>query len=76
MEKKAAADVMTTGTDHPDWWTYGHEFPRWHVWRGIAGLLYGRRLMSSPPRVVRGQDATELRDLIRETELQLADRWK
>jgi hypothetical protein len=32
--------------------------------------------MSSPPRVVRGQDAAELRDLIRETELQLADRWK
>jgi hypothetical protein len=76
MEKKAAADLMTTGTDHPDWWSYGHEFPRWHVWRGIAGLLYGRRLMSSPPRVVRGQDAAELRDLIRETELQLADRWK
>jgi hypothetical protein len=46
------------------------------VWRGIAGLLYARRLMSSPPRVVRGHDPVELRDLIRQTELQLADRWK
>jgi hypothetical protein len=76
MEKEAATDLMTAGTDHPDWWGYGHEFPRWHVWRGIAGLLYARRLMSSPPRVVRGQDTTELRDQIRKTELQLADRWR
>jgi hypothetical protein len=26
--------------------------------------------------VVRGQDPAELRDLIKENELQLADRWK
>lgn len=76
MEKEAATDLMTAGTEQPDWWSYGHEFPRWHVWRGIAGLLYARRLMSSPPRVVRGQDPAELRELIKENELQLADRWK
>jgi hypothetical protein len=76
MEKEASTDLMTAGTEQPDWWSYGHEFPRWHVWRGIAGLLYARRLMSSPPRVVRGQDPAELRDLIKENELQLADRWK
>ena len=23
----------------PDWWPYAGEFPHWHVWRGIAGLL-------------------------------------
>ena len=40
MEKEAATDLMTAGTEQPDWWSYGHEFPRWHVWRGIAGLLY------------------------------------
>jgi hypothetical protein len=76
MDREAATDLMTAGTEHPDWWSYGQEFPRWHVWRGIAGLLYARRLLSSPPRVVRGQDPAELRDLIRETELQLADRRK
>lgn len=76
MEKEAPTDLTTAGTEHPEWWSYGHEFPRWHVWRGIAGLLYARRLMSSPPRVVRGQDPVELRDLIRENELQLAARWK
>ena len=53
----------------PDWWPYGGEFPHWHVWRGIAGLLYARRLMSSPPRVLRSQDPAELRDQIRQAEL-------
>lgn len=76
MEKEATTDLMTAGTEDPDWWSYSSEFPRWHVWRGIAGLLYARRLMSSPPRVVRGHDPVQLRDLIRQTELQLADRWK
>jgi hypothetical protein len=76
MEKEASTDLMTASTEDPDWWAYSSEFPRWHVWRGIAGLLYARRLMSSPPRVVRGHDPVELRDLIRQNELQLADRWK
>ena len=53
----------------PDWWPYAGEFPHWHVWRGIAGLLYARRLMSSPPRVLRSQDPVELRDQIRQAEL-------
>jgi hypothetical protein len=39
------------------------------VWRGIAGLLYARRLMSSPPRVVRSQDPVELREQIMQAEL-------
>src|SRR6516165_4509785 len=38
----------------PDWWPYAPEFPHWHVWRGVAGLLYARRPKSSPPKVVRG----------------------
>jgi len=59
------------GAEPPDWWPYASEFPHWHVWRGIAGLLYARRLMSSPPRVVRSQDAGELRDQIRQAELRL-----
>jgi hypothetical protein len=41
------------------------EYPNWHLWRGVSGLLYARRLLSSPPIVVRGEDATDLRDEIR-----------
>ena len=41
------------------------EFPAWHCWRGIAGLVYARRLLSSPPIVVRGEDPVDLRDQIR-----------
>ena len=48
----------------PDWWPYAPEFPDWHVWRGVAGLLYARRPRSSPPKVVRGKDTVDLRDQI------------
>jgi len=52
----------------PHWWPYAAELPRWHVWRGVSGLLYGRLLRSSPPLVVRGEDAVDLRDAIRREE--------
>ena len=55
----------------PDWWPYAPEFPNWHVWRGVAGLLYARRPRSSPPKVVRGKSAVDLRDQIRLAEV----RW-
>jgi hypothetical protein len=53
----------------PDWWPYAPEFPHWHVWRGVAGLLYARRPRSSPPKVVRGQDLATLRERILKAEL-------
>jgi len=53
----------------PDWWPYAPEFPNWHVWRGVAGLLYARRPRSSPPKVVRGKSAVDLRDQIRLVEV-------
>ena len=52
----------------PSWWPYGTELPAWYVWRGISGLLYGRKRGSSPPLVVRGEDAVDLRDQIRREE--------
>jgi hypothetical protein len=51
----------------PDWWPYAPEFPHWHVWRGVAGLLYARRPRSTPPTVVRAADAAGLRERIRQT---------
>ena len=53
----------------PSWWPYAAELPAWYVWRGISGLLYGRRLNTSPPLVVRGEDVVDLRDAIRREEL-------
>jgi hypothetical protein len=52
----------------PSWWPYAAELPNWHVWRGICGLLYARRLRTSPPVVVRGEDPVDLRDAIRREE--------
>jgi hypothetical protein len=37
------------------------EFPGWHPWRGIAGLVYARLPRSSPPVVVRAHNITALR---------------
>jgi hypothetical protein len=45
------------------------EFPGWEAWRGvIAGVLYVRRRMSSPPVVFRGYTAKSLAEQIREHE--------
>ena len=41
------------------------EFPAWYFWQGIGGLLYARRLMSSPPVVLRDITPEGLRSQIR-----------
>src|SRR5499427_8356781 len=56
------ATGATAVDETPEWWPYAPEFPHWHVWRGVAGLLYARRPRSSPPKVVRGKDLTTLRE--------------
>ena len=56
------------GAQPPSWWPYAPELPAWYVWRGISGLLYGRKRGSSPPLLVRGEDAVDLRDQIRREE--------
>jgi hypothetical protein len=58
----------TTHEDVPDWWPYAAEFPHWHVWQGVCGLVYARRPRSSPPVVVRGEDAVDLRNQMRQAE--------
>jgi hypothetical protein len=35
-------------------------FPHWEVWQGIAGLLYARKMLSSPPMVARGENPAAL----------------
>ncbi|HEY4850089.1 MAG TPA: hypothetical protein VII22_04805 [Streptosporangiaceae bacterium] len=42
-----------------------HEFPTWHCWQGIAGMLYASWRGASPPVLVRGEDPADLRDSIR-----------
>ena len=44
------------------------EFPRWHCWRGVAGLLYARLTRSSPPVTVRSDTALGLRAEIRQAQ--------
>jgi hypothetical protein len=59
----------------PDWWRpYTAEFPHWHVWCGVSGLLYARRPLSSPPVVVRATDVEDLRDQIKNREGQMTCR--
>lgn len=58
--------VEEAGDLYPDWWPveYQQEYPGWWVFRGIAGLLYARRLKSSPPRIVRAESVDDLRGQI------------
>jgi hypothetical protein len=44
------------------------DHPAWHTWQGVGGLLYARRLKSSPPVVYRSTDPGELEARIREHE--------
>jgi hypothetical protein len=57
-----------TPEEVPDWWPYVAEFPQWHVWRGVCGLVYARRPRSTPPLVVRAENAQDLRAQIRRAE--------
>ena len=41
------------------------QFPGWECWRGVSGILYVRRRMSSPPVVFRGYTAKSLAEQIR-----------
>jgi hypothetical protein len=69
MERETSGGLAATGEGAPEWWPYAREFPHWRVWRGVAGLVYARRLRASPPRVVRAVDTMDLRDQIRRAEL-------
>jgi hypothetical protein len=44
------------------------QFPGWEAWRGVSGLLYVRRRMTSPPVVFRAVTVEELAAQIREHE--------
>jgi hypothetical protein len=59
----------------PDWWPYARELPRWHVWRGVNDVFYASRRMTSPPIVVRGEDAEDLRKSIKREQARLSERW-
>jgi hypothetical protein len=56
------------GEDIPDWWPYAAEFPHWHVWRGVCGLVYARRPRTSPPLVVRADNPADLGAQVRRAE--------
>jgi hypothetical protein len=63
-DQKMPTGSEGTRDDVPDWWPYAAEFPQWHVWRGVSGLVYARRPRTSPPIVVRGEDPMDVRDQI------------
>jgi hypothetical protein len=42
------------------------DYPGWHVWLGVSSLWYARRVLSSPPVIVRAANLTELRAAISE----------
>jgi hypothetical protein len=67
-EEPRTASSGITGEEVPDWWPYAAEFPRWHVWRGVCGLVYARRPRTSPPLVVRAANPGDLLAQIRRAE--------
>jgi hypothetical protein len=72
QEKQPPTGPDVTRDDVPGWWPYAAEFPHWHVWRGVGGLVYARRPRTSPPIVVRGENTEDLRTEIRRAESKMA----
>jgi hypothetical protein len=71
MERETESGLETADETAaiPEWRAYAREFPRWHVWRGVAGHYYARVPRSSPPRVVRALNAEDLRQEIARAEM-------
>lgn len=44
------------------------DYPPWHTWEGVFGLLYARRPRTSPPMVVRAVTPNALRHAIEAAE--------
>ncbi len=44
------------------------DYPPWHAWEGVFGLLYARRPRTSPPMVVRAVTPGGLRHAIEAAE--------
>ncbi len=44
------------------------DYPPWHAWEGVFGLLYARWSQSSPPMVVRAVTPDALRQAIKAAE--------
>ena len=65
MQDEQSAASSDMGEDVPDWLPYAAEFPHWHVWRGVCGLVYARRPRTSPPLVVRADNPVDLLAQIR-----------
>jgi hypothetical protein len=40
------------------------DYPGWVAWHGVSGLVYARRVKTTPPVVVRAADVPALRALI------------
>jgi len=50
----------------PPWWEFfAPEFPHWHVWRGVNGLLYAQRRLYSPPLTASAWTPEELAEEVR-----------
>jgi hypothetical protein len=64
----AASAVAVIGPALPSLDDVAREFPRWHCWQGVAGLLYARLTRSCPPLTIRAATPLELRAKISRAE--------
>jgi hypothetical protein len=57
---------VSNSADEPTLADVQREFPTWHCWRAVSGLVYARRADAPPgdPAPVKGEDPFDLRDQI------------
>jgi hypothetical protein len=65
----------SSGNKRPDLAAVEAEHPAWYAWEGVvAGVLYARRTLSSPPRVVRATSPVALAAAIEANECRAGER--
>ena len=51
------------------------DYPRYHFWAGVTGLLYARRLRTSPSVALRSQVVENLREQVEAEVAYREHRW-
>jgi len=64
-------------TSTPGWWKpYVAECPGWNVWKGVDQLFYASKGEADPPIITRGEDAEDLKDMIKRAESDGPSWWQ
>jgi hypothetical protein len=64
MKRRDYSTILDYTRAMADGRTHWMPIPGWHCWEGVNGLWYGRRILTSPPVVLRAESPSQLQAAI------------